>query len=182
MKQKNIVIAGLILIIIIGIIVVLSRNKPAKPSNNTNNPQDNQSAQQDNQSTQNDFKGQKGESVALLNGQIEISAEPLNNNLARHYNTELANGKTVYFFVVKDKNGIYRAAADACQVCFQDKMGFYQDGDFMVCNACKNKYPMEKIATEKGGCNPSPINPNLKAQNGKITIKQSELEQVENFF
>lgn len=176
MKQKNIVIIGLILIAIISIIVVLSHNKPTEPNNNTNNPVNN------NQNVENDFLGEKGEKLILSDGQVQIDAEVLNDNLAHHYNTELPNGKTVYFFVVKDKNGIYRAAADACQVCFQDKMGFRQQGDFMVCNACRNKYPMEKIATEKGGCNPGPINPDLKIQNGKIIIKQSELEQVADFF
>ncbi|NIQ15684.1 MAG: DUF2318 domain-containing protein, partial [Candidatus Dadabacteria bacterium] len=102
--------------------------------------------------------------------------------LAHYYNTELSSGKIIYFFVVKDKDGIYRAAANACQVCFDARMGFDQEGDFMVCNTCGNKYPLEKIATEKGGCNPGPINPDLEVKDGQIIIEESDLEEVAEFF
>jgi len=129
-----------------------------------------------------EFSGENGENVSLINGQISLTANTFDDNLAHYYNTELPSGKTVYFFVVKDKKGIYRAAANACQVCFDSRMGFRQQGDFMVCNTCGNKYPLEKIATEKGGCNPGPINPDLKVKNGKLTIKQAELEEIAEFF
>lgn len=129
-----------------------------------------------------DFGGEKGEKIDLVNGKVEIDAELLNDGLARYYNVNLPNGDIVYFFVVKDKNGVYRAAANACQVCFGSKLGFRQEGENMICNTCGNAYPLEKIATEKGGCNPGPINPNLKVENGKIFINQSELEEVSGFF
>ncbi|MBL7141923.1 DUF2318 domain-containing protein [Patescibacteria group bacterium] len=129
-----------------------------------------------------EFFGENGENVSLINGQVSLTANTLDDNLAHYYNTKLPSGKTVYFFVVKDKNGVYRAAANACQVCFDSRMGFRQQGDFMVCNTCGNKYPLGKIATEKGGCNPGPINPDLKVKNGKLTIKQAELEEVAELF
>lgn len=128
------------------------------------------------------FDGEKGEKIALENGRVEIEAQILNDGLARYYNVNLSNGDIIYFFVVKDKNGIYRAAANACAVCFGSKLGFRQEGDNMICNTCGNAYPLEKIATEKGGCNPGPINPNLKVENGIITIMESELKEVSGFF
>ena len=137
---------------------------------------------EENQSSNTEFIGENGEQVSLVDGQVELDAEVFVDNLVHYYNIELADGKTVYFFVVKDRNGVYRAAANACQVCFDARMGFRQEGDFMVCNTCGNKYPLDKIATEKGGCNPGPINPDLKVENGKIIIKQSELEEVAGFF
>lgn len=135
-----------------------------------------------NQISQSQFFGEKGESIDLVSGFISIAANVLNDNLAHHYHTKLSNGKIIYFFVVKDKVGVYRAAANACQACFDARMGFRQEGDFMVCNTCGNKYPLEKIATEKGGCNPGPINPNLEVQGGQITIRQSDLEKVADLF
>jgi len=129
-----------------------------------------------------DFFGQKGEKVVLENKEIRLEAAQFNDNKARFYNVVLASGKTVYFFVVRDKDGKYRAAANACQVCFQQKKGFRQEGNEMVCNNCGNRYPMEKIATEKGGCNPAPISPNLELKDGKIIVKQSELEGVAGLF
>lgn len=129
-----------------------------------------------------EFIGENGEKALLVNGQVNLDSKVFANGLAHYYNTELPSGKTVYFFVLKDKNGIYRAAANACQVCFDARMGFRQEGDFMVCNTCGNEYPLTKIATEKGGCNPGPINPNLEVEDGKLIIKQSDLEQVTEFF
>jgi len=127
-----------------------------------------------------DFFGDQGESLKLVNGSVTLSE--FNDDIVHYYNAELSNGKIVYFFVVKDKKGTYRVAANACQVCFADRMGFRLQGDFMVCDACGNKYPLEKIATEKGGCNPGPINPNLKVKGGKITISEAELKEVADLF
>jgi len=128
------------------------------------------------------FLGEKGQKVAFENGTIRIDASLFSDNQAKFFNTQMAFGKIVYFFVVKDKNGIYRAAANACQVCFGAKKGFRQEGNEIVCNNCGNRYPVEKIATEKGGCNPGPINPDLAVQNGKIIINRADVEQVQNLF
>ncbi|MDP2930224.1 MAG: DUF2318 domain-containing protein [bacterium] len=128
------------------------------------------------------FIGNKGENTVLINKEIRLDAPIFNDNQARFYNVEMPDGKTIYFFVLKDKNGIYRAAANACQVCFLMGKGFHQEGDEIVCDNCGNRYPVEKIATEKGGCNPGPINPNLEVENGKITIKQADIEQVVDLF
>ncbi|MFH2104910.1 MAG: DUF2318 domain-containing protein [Parcubacteria group bacterium] len=128
------------------------------------------------------FSGTEGEAVSAENGQIEIDSSKLQGTTANFYNTKSTSGKTIYFFVVKDKNGTYRAAANACQVCADSKAGFRQEDNQMVCNTCGNGYPLEKIATEKGGCNPAPINPNLKVADSKIIIEQSDIEQVSEYF
>ncbi len=135
------------------------------------------------------FLGEKGENVNFNNEEIRLETSIFNDNQARFYNVNMpasptggSPGKTIYFFVVKDKNGIYRAAANACAVCFKTYKGFHQEGNEIVCNNCGNRYPIEKIATEKGGCNPGPINPNLEVENGEIIIKKADLEQVLNLF
>lgn len=128
------------------------------------------------------FFGESGETVNLKNGEVKLPASIFNNNQARFYNVKMSDNKIIYFFVVKDKNGVYRAAANACVVCFKTYKGFRQEGDEIVCNNCGNRYPIEKIATEKGGCNPGPINPNLEVKNSQIIIKQTDLEQVSDLF
>jgi len=128
------------------------------------------------------FFGEKGENVVLENGEVKLDSLIFDDNKARFYNVKMPNDKIIYFFVVKDKNGIYRAAANACAVCFKTYKGFRQEGDEIVCNNCGNRYPIEKIATEKGGCNPGPINPNLEIRNGQIVIKQVDIEQVFGLF
>lgn len=120
--------------------------------------------------------------LALSGGAVSLDALPLADGAARFYTVQLPAGSLVNFFVVKDSAGVYRAAAEACQVCYQQRKGFHQEGGEIVCNNCGNRYPLEKIATEKGGCNPGPINPALQAAGGSITISQAELEQVAQLF
>lgn len=125
--------------------------------------------------------------VTLSNGIVSLDAQVLNDGNAHFYNVLLLAGpglpdKMIRFFVLKDGTGVYRAAADACQVCYLEKKGYHQKGAFMVCNNCGNTYPFEKIATEKGGCNPGPVNPNLHVVDGKISINQQELQNVAGLF
>ena len=188
MSKQNILIIIVTSLVLIGGIIALS-NANKKERNDIENNQNSKQAplssdeQQDNPAINKiKFDGEKGETLELESGKITIDAKILEDGLAHFFNTELESGKIVYFFALKDKNGIYRAAANACQVCHKSKLGFVQEGDFMKCKTCGNKYPMEKIATEKGGCNPGPINPNLKIENGEITISQSELEEVSDLF
>lgn len=131
---------------------------------------------------QKDFLGEKGESVALENQEVKLNAAQFSDNQTKFFNVKMPDGKTIYFFVVKDKNGIYRTAANACQVCYGERKGFRQEGNEIICNNCGNRYPIEKIATEKGGCNPGPINPNLEVKDGNIVIKQADIEQVSELF
>ena len=162
-------------LIIAGVILFNSKSIPSK-NESAKLPKDKAEKVVD------EFVGEKGDKIELVDGKAEVDAEIFDDGLARYYNVNLSNGDIIYFFVVKDKNGIYRAAANACQVCFGSKAGFRQEGEYMICNTCGNAYPLEKIATEKGGCNPGPINPNLKVEGGKITITESELEEVSGFF
>ncbi|MBL7156366.1 MAG: DUF2318 domain-containing protein [Candidatus Pacebacteria bacterium] len=158
-------------------------NKSADEIGDNSKASINQSAESQNEkTTQVKFSGEQGKKVELENGKVILAEESFENTEANFYNTKLSNGKTVYYFVVRDKQGIFRAAANACQVCFDSRTGFRQQGDYMVCNTCGNKYPLEKIATEKGGCNPGPINPNLEVANGKVMIQEKDLQEVAYFF
>lgn len=128
------------------------------------------------------FNGEEGETVNATDDAIELALNQFQDSTAQYYNTTLDSGKTVYFFVVMDANGVYRAAANACQVCHDSMLGFRQEGNFMICNTCGNKYPLEKIATEKGGCNPIPINPALETTAESVYVQISDIEQISEFF
>ncbi|MFH1839532.1 MAG: Fe-S-containing protein [Nanoarchaeota archaeon] len=178
MEKKYLI--GMVLLIMICFVILTGG------VNNENNAfveKENVSIKKENAYTQTTkFFGENGEEAILIDGILNLSVSTFDDNLAHYYHTELSSGKTVYFFVVKDSNGVYRAAANACQVCYKDRKGFSYQGNFMICNACGNKYPLEKIATEKGGCNPGPINPNLIVENGKITINELELKEIADLF
>ena len=74
-----------------------------------------------------------------------------------HYYTYMHEGRPIEFFVLKSKDGIVRAAFNACDVCFAAKKGYSQDGDYVVCNNCGQRFPADEINDVHGGCNPSPL-------------------------
>ena len=128
------------------------------------------------------FRGELGLYIPLNEDGVTIEAAAVEDGNAHYFNTTLPSGDPVYFFVVKSPDGKLRAAANGCQVCGGALQGFRQEGDFMVCNTCGNKYPLNNIATEKGGCNPAPISPDLKVTDGMINISTSELKDIQQFF
>jgi uncharacterized membrane protein len=99
---------------------------------------------------------------------------------ARFYEYKTASGKTVRFFALKSPDGAYRAALDACDVCFHAKKGYSQEGEDMVCNNCGMHFPSAKVNEAKGGCNP--VGLERKVAGDKLNISAKELEAGANYF
>jgi uncharacterized membrane protein len=92
------------------------------------------------------------------NGKLEIPIATVNDGKAHHFQVRADDGTMVTFFVLKSADGVVRAAIDACDVCYRSGLGYYQEGDFMVCKNCGQKFASNKINVLKGGCNPAPLN------------------------
>jgi len=75
-----------------------------------------------------------------------------------------SEGRQVHYFALKSRDGVYRAALDACDVCFQSNRGYRQEGDLMVCNNCGQTFPSNRIGETKGGCNPHPLARRVEGQ------------------
>ena len=105
----------------------------------------------------------KFQTVQAENGIIRIPIKSFDNGKA-HYFTFKAQGKDIKFFVLKSRDGIIRAAFDACDVCFPEKKGYSQSGDFMICQNCGQKFHSVQINVIKGGCNPAPLRRTEKGQ------------------
>lgn len=97
----------------------------------------------------------KFETVEPKNGAVTIPVADVSDGEAHYYTYEIP-GKNINFFLLKSNDGVIRAAFDACDVCFREKKGYSQDGDFMVCNNCGMRFHSSRINEVKGGCNPSP--------------------------
>ena len=95
-------------------------------------------------------------SVEESNGEVRIAAEDVSDGKAHYYTYQNGN-KTIKFFIVKSPDGVIRAAFDACDVCFSAKKGYSQEGDFMVCNNCGQKFHSNRVNVIEGGCNPAPL-------------------------
>jgi len=102
--------------------------------------------------------GKSGGLITPNNGQLEIPVAGVNDGKAHHFQVKADDGTMVTFFVLKSADGVLRAAIDACDVCYRSGLGYYKEGDKMVCKNCGQKFASNKINVIKGGCNPAPLN------------------------
>ena len=129
--------------------------------------------------------GAGGERAAVAGGlrvagsEVSLPVSELSGK-ARFYEYQTASGKTVRFFAMKSSDGVYRAALDACDVCFAAKKGYRQDGDDMVCNNCGNHFHSAQINEVKGGCNP--IGLERKIAGDRLSVSAKELEAGASYF
>ena len=109
--------------------------------------------------------------LSPVNGELIISLSDVNDRKAHHYKAKADDGTMVTFFVLKSRDGVMRAAIDACDVCYRAGKGYYQDGDFMVCENCGMRFASTRINVVKGGCNPAPLTREVRGKNLVIQMK-----------
>jgi uncharacterized membrane protein len=87
---------------------------------------------------------------------------------------------TIRYFVIKSSDGVIRAAFDACDVCWPAGKGYAQDGDFMVCGNCGQRFKSTQVNEVKGGCNPAPLD--RRVENGTVVIQVSDILGGKGYF
>ena len=117
--------------------------------------------------------------LKAVNGEVSLPVSELSEK-ARFYEYRTESGKTVRFFAVKSSDGVYRAALDACDVCFAAKKGYSQEGEDMVCNNCGMHFPSAKVNEVKGGCNP--VGLERKVNGDRLSLSAKELEAGASYF
>lgn len=88
--------------------------------------------------------------------------------------------RQLHYFLLRSSDGKYRAALDACDVCFRANKGYRQEGDRMICNNCGMKFASDKIGEKKGGCNPHPLANRQEA--GFLVIAKSDVVAGKDYF
>ncbi len=101
--------------------------------------------------------GISGGQITPTNGKLEIPVAGISDGKAHHFQVKSEDGTMVTFFVLKSADGVLRAAIDSCDVCYRSGLGYYQEGDNMICKNCGQKFSSNKINVIKGGCNPAPL-------------------------
>ena len=149
------IVAGLVAYFVIG-------NSSDRPSSSTVTNTDNSAS---------------GASAA---GDIKIPVSDLASGKAKFFDYTLPDATPVRFFAVKSPDGTYRAAMDACEVCFHAKKGYRQDGDKMICNNCGLSFEIARIGTIQGGCHPIGVSGALEGD--QLVIKASELQSRGQYF
>ena len=118
-------------------------------------------------------------SVTARDGVVTIPVADVDDGKA-HYFVYEKDGFEVKFFLLKSGDGVIRAAFDACDVCFREKKGYTQDGDFMVCNNCGQRFHSSRINEVKGGCNPSPLE--RTSDGTTVTIRERDIMAGRGYF
>ena len=111
--------------------------------------------------------------ISPVNGILEIPVADVSDGKAHHFQVKSEDGTMVTFFVIKSADGILRAAIDACDVCYRSGLGYYQEGDNMVCKNCGQKFVSNKINVIKGGCNPAPLDRTVVGE--KLVIQMRDI-------
>lgn len=110
---------------------------------------------------------------------VKIPLKALDTGKALFLQQEV-DGRQLHYFALKSSDGAYRAALDACDVCFRANRGYRQEGDLMVCNNCGQTFPSVKIGDVKGGCNPHPLAREVEGQ--YLAIKKSDIAAGKDYF
>lgn len=114
---------------------------------------------------------EKGKMIAPSNGIIAIPLSDVSDGAAHFYRVKAENGVVVRFFLVKSRDDVIRAAIDACDVCFQAGKGYGQNGDYMICKNCGQRFAMDKINVISGGCNPAPLTRRIEGDMVILSMK-----------
>lgn len=117
--------------------------------------------------------------VRAENGKVSIAVSDVSDGQA-HYFKYKAGDQPVSFFVLKSSDGVFRAALDACDVCFRALKGYRQEGDFMVCNNCNQRFESTMINVVNGGCNPAPLTRIVAGD--QIVLHEKELIDGRRYF
>ncbi len=90
------------------------------------------------------------------------------------------DGTKLEVLAIKAPDGTIRTAFNTCQVCYSSGRGYYkQQGDYLVCQNCGNRFKASDVEVSKGGCNPVPILEGDKTvDENNITIPASLLKQA----
>jgi uncharacterized membrane protein len=113
-------------------------------------------------------------------GSVRIPLPAMNDSEAHFYVYSTSGGKTIKFFVLRAADGRIRAAFDACQVCYNAKLGYHQEGDFMVCNNCGRRFRSVDVEVITGGCNPIPVKKVVETRT--VLLKAGDLDAGSKYF
>jgi len=111
--------------------------------------------------------------------QINIPISKIADGKA-HFYKYTKNNIDIKFFVLKSSDGIFRAAFDACDVCWKAGKGYKQVGDNMICRNCGRAFASKMVNEIEGGCNPAPLK--RKVINGNLEIKVTDIIAGSRFF
>lgn len=101
--------------------------------------------------------GQKQEAAALQPGEyLEIPVSELSETIRIYPVT--VDGLSMEILAAKDADGSLRTAFNTCQVCNGSRKAYFvAQGEHVICQNCGNSFARSDVGVLSGGCNPTPI-------------------------
>jgi uncharacterized membrane protein len=124
--------------------------------------------------------GAETRSVVTSTDKVTYPVTTFDDGKAKFYKLKTSDGRSINFFVLKSSDGVIRAAFDACDVCWKAGLGYYQEGDFMVCRNCGQRFASVKVNEVRGGCNPAPLS--REVVDGQVVIKVKDILEGKQYF
>ncbi|MDP2853666.1 MAG: DUF2318 domain-containing protein [Smithellaceae bacterium] len=118
---------------------------------------------------------QKTKTLTPKQGELRIPVGDVSDGKAHFFKVKANDGTMVTFFVLKSRDGVIRAAINACDECYEAGKGYVQDGDFMICEQCGRRFASDKINVIAGGCNP--VGVDRKIQADQLVIGMKDINQ-----
>jgi uncharacterized membrane protein len=115
----------------------------------------------------------KTERVTPQNGVVEVDVAAIAPGQVRFYEFLNPGNQEVRFFVARDRAGAVQVAFDAAENDFKRKLGFRQEGDWVVNNKCETALRLEEINAGTSGCRPAPLKHRLVGQ--KLVLQESDV-------
>lgn len=187
-KKKNnnlpLLIAAVVVLCIVGAVAVLQRG------GNTENPPADTRISASDAKASSSSPAKSGEEDAeeeeiQVIGEGESLVIPVSDisSTAVFYPVEV-DGTRMEILAVEDSEGNIRTAFNTCQICYGSGRGYYvQNGDVLVCQNCGNRFTVDQVEIESGGCNPWPIfAENKTVTEDSIEISYDFLKESQNIF
>jgi uncharacterized membrane protein len=124
--------------------------------------------------------GGESRSVVASTDKVSYPVAIFDDGKAKFYQLKTDDGISIRFFALKSSDGVLRAAFDACNVCWKAGLGYYQEGDFMVCRNCGQRFASVNVNVVTGGCNPVALS--REVVDGQLVIKVKDILQGKRYF
>ena len=98
-----------------------------------------------------------------------------------HFYTFRHQGKRVNFLVRTDGEGRLQTHLDACYGCYRYRRGFFVEGEFLVCRACRFEYALDDEMWDFRGAG-APLSIHSRLEGEELIIDQEILEKAARYF
>ena len=105
-----------------------------------------------------------GQRVTPKDGLVEVDVAGIAPGQVRFYDFLNPGNQEVRFLVARDRAGTLQVAFDAAENDYKRKLGFRQEGDWLVNNKCETAVRLEEVNAGTSGCRPQPLRHSLVGQ------------------